>query len=457
MFILPRTSPLPLYEQLYQQLCHALLNGQWQPHQKLPSSRWLAEELAISRNTVEAAYQQLLAEGYIYAKPRSGYYAEALPDRPASCSPPLPPQELPPPTVNYDFRYGRLSPELFPFALWQRLTSDAFSQQPEHWMDYLPPQGDWELRRQLAVYLQTQRQVRCRPEQICLCSGSQQALMLAARLLPQTANCIGVETPGFIGAYQAFAAAGYATAPLTLDHHGLRVKELPPDGLSAVYVTPSHQFPTGRILSITRRLQLLAWATAQETFIIEDDYNCQLRYNVRPVPALQSLAPERVFYCGSFSKILSPALRVAYLVIPEARLAALDQTQPAPCSVPAFIQKPLARLLQDEYWPRHLRKTTRALKQRHTCLVECLQREFGDRLSIAGLHAGLHLLLRIHWPATVTQLLKQAADAGLALQSPAILWQGTDSEHPEILLGFGALPLADIPAAVRCLREAWLR
>ncbi|HEY3425232.1 MAG TPA: PLP-dependent aminotransferase family protein [Negativicutes bacterium] len=462
MFLLDAKSKIPLYRQLYQQLRNKILNGELDSQTKLPSNRRLCTDLRISRNTVDIAYQQLLSEGYIVAKPRSGYYVETIHNTklPAFMEPaqPEPPAEPITKKITYDFQYGKLNSQTFPFSQWQRLTNECLRNYQEQLISYSSFMGELGLRKEILKYLRDYRDIRCTVDQILVTSGTEHCLNLACQLLKPLTSIIAIEDPGFAAAYLTFLNQGFQLQPIPLNHHGLNVKMLRTSAAKAVYVTPSHQFPTGRIMSITRRLRLIEWAYEQDAFIIEDDYSCHLRYDVKPIPALQGLAPDKVIYIGSFSKILLPSLRVAYMVLPKDLAQQLSRTaETLVCSVPFLIQKPLELFLQEGHFESHLRKMLRHFKKKHDTLVHALKENFGDTISITGMNAGLHLLLQINWPVSAQDLVEQAAMSGVNIHAKGNLWvESEPGPSARILLGFSNIALEDIPMAISLLRKAWL-
>ncbi|WP_371373256.1 PLP-dependent aminotransferase family protein [Sporomusa aerivorans] len=460
MYLLDAKCKTPLYQQLYQQLRAKILNGDLSAQTKLPSSRRLSNELQISRNTVDTAYQQLLSEGYIVGKTRSGYYVETLHNiilpKPMEAEPPALPVNPQFNRIKYDFRYGKLSPRTFPFSHWQRLTNQCLRQDKEQLLSYSSFMGEPELRQELIKYLRDYRDVKCSDDQIVITSGTMHCLLLACQLLRPMTTTIAMEDPGFAVAYSAFQQNGFQVQLIPLNHHGLNVKALQASPAKAVYVTPSHQFPTGRIMSITRRLRLIEWAYEQDAFIIEDDYSCHLRYDVKPAPSLQGLAPDKVIYLGSFSKILSPSLRVAYMVLPASLALRLQQEATSlVCPVPFIIQKPLASFLQEGLFESHLRKMLRHYKKKRDILLRALQESFGDKVTVSGMNAGLHVLLQLKGMASPNVLAAKAAQAGVYIHTDN-LWVASEAQQiASVLLGFGAIAAEDIEPAIRRLQEAW--
>ncbi|TWH47905.1 PLP-dependent aminotransferase family protein [Sporomusa sp. KB1] len=461
MYLLVANSKKPLYQQLYQQIRAKILSGELSAQAKLPSCRYLATELHISRNTVDTAYQQLLSEGYIVGKSRSGYYIETIHNTKYSAFTEAvsdtPTGKLQPDGMLYDFRYGNLSQQSFPFAQWQRLTNFCLKQDKEQFLNYSDFRGEPGLRRELVKYLYEYRDVRCTADQILITSGTIHCLTVVCQLLRNAVDAIAMEDPGFAAAHLAFTNHGFQVPLVPVNHHGLNVKALRTTTAQAVYVTPSHQFPTGQTMSITRRLQLIDWAYEREALIIEDDYNCHLRYDVKPAPALQGLAPDKVIYIGSFSKILSPSLRVSYAVLPKSLALRLQQkNENYACSVPLLIQKPLELFLQENLFESHLRKMLRQFKRKRDILLRALQEHFGDVVTVSGGNAGLHILLHLNQPVSSANLVDRAVQAGVYIHGDNIWVESSPGKAARVLLGFGAIKNEDIDSAVRLLCQAWL-
>lgn len=463
MYFLDNKNHIPLYMQLYQQITAQILSGQLPSGSKMPSSRKLAQDLCVGRNTVGAAYDQLYSEGFLIGKPRSGFYVEDLKltglQSIVNQDPPMIREErIEPKKLDYDFTYGKLSPKLFPLLQWQRVTNECLRTAQEEMVNYGSHLGELGLRLEIVKYLQEYRNIQCTTHQVVIAPGTQHCLSLIGQLLKNWTSTIAIEDPGFGAAYSTFAGQNFHIQPIPLDHHGLKVKTLHSSPAKAVYITPSHQFPTGCIMSITRRLHLIEWATKAAAYIIEDDYSSHLRYDVRPIQPLQALAPDRVIYISSFSKILSPALRIAYMVLPEKLAQEFHQLMKnIPSSVPFLVQKPLELFLQQGHWGSHLRKSTQHLKKKHDLLLQTLQQEFGDTLSISGQNAGLHLLLQLKCSLTTEELIARAHNVGVKIHPTNQLWmQSARDPYGTILLGFGYIQLADIPIAIRRLRKAWL-
>ena len=340
---LSESAAAPMYRQLYEQLRSAILDGHLRPGAQLPSTRGLAQELAVARNTVMGAYEQLLAEGYLEGETGSGtYVARTLPDE-ILHAPILRPVRPHPRTsvglsqrgqifsrdllrLRYDdppkpFRPGVAALDELPFDLWSRLLAKHSRRASMQFLAYGDPAGYRPLREAIAQYLAAARAVNCEPEQVIIVSGAQQALDLAARLLLDSGEEAWIEDPGYNGARAALLAAGVKPVGVPVEDAGINVEageRLSPRARLA-YVTPSHQYPTGVTMTLARRLELLRWAERRKSWILEDDYDSEYRYASRPVASLQGLDTAGcVMYCGTFSKVLFPALRLGYLVVPSA-------------------------------------------------------------------------------------------------------------------------------------------
>ena len=415
--------PEPLYKQLYGRLRAAILAGQVPRGARLPSTRTLATELGVSRTTTALAYEQLLLEGYLESQVGRGtIVSRQLPagftDDLRPRSEPVPggdqhtplPRPLPPVTLldtvpqlariegsgSRAFISGQPALDLFPYALWARLLARRARQSLREHAGYQPPAGYAPLREAIATHLGITRGVRCAPEQIIITSGAQGSLDLIARTLLAPGDAAWIEDPGYFGAQGALLAAEARVVPVPVDAEGLVVpagRERAPAARLA-FVTPSHQFPTGVTMSLSRRLALLEWANEADAWIVEDDYDSEYRYGGRPLEALQGLdRAGRVLYVGTFSKVLFPALRLGYLVAPTPLLAPLLQTRRfLDVHPPILEQMALADFLREGHYASHLRRTRRQIQRRRDCLHQELQRRLGGLLDVSLPEAGLELV-----------------------------------------------------------------
>lgn len=460
MFILDHDSKRPLYTQLYEQMKASVLSGKLPSHSKLLSVRELAAELSISRNTVENAYLELFAEGYIYSKPRSGYFVSALaPELLPTQSPrirqqraPLPEPE---PKVSIEFHPARLDPDAFPASIWRGCYLESLRQSRGALVQYGDPQGEWGLRCGIRRYLERSRAVACAPEQIVICSGLQQSLGIVAQIHMERRPAVALENPGFHLPRSVFQNHGFETVPIPVGSGGLDLDALQSSGATIVYVTPSHQFPTGWVMPIANRLKLIEWGNSGDRLIIEDDYDSELRYHGKPIPSLQGLHPDgNIVYLGTFSKVLSPALRVSYLVLPYPLLSSYRQLfRDYACSVSLLEQATLARFMEQGHWDRHLRRMRTLYQKKHDAMLRSVATHFGSKAVVLGQGAGLHLVLELSGhDLSETELISRARSKGIELfPYSATLAEGGSCSR--VVLGFGGLR-PDV-RGVELLSQAW--
>lgn len=354
MIVLDNDSRVPLYLQIYEQLKEEIISGQILEGSKLYSTRTLATTLNVSRNTVESAYLQLSSEGYVTSRAGSGFIVEKLDsmlitklkrDNSVNIEKYI---KTTIPKMNYDnnykynFKYGKLNASDFPLRLWRRISNKCLASIDADVMtSYTSSKGEKELRIEIMNYLNKSRAVSCTSEQIIITSGFEQCLSLLCQMFRNNFSKIALEDPGYIGARKIFNNNGYDVVPISLDKDGINIAELENNSAKIVYVTPSHQFPTGSVMPIQKRLQLLDWARRENGIIIEDDYDSELRYNSRPIPSIQGIDSEGyVIYIGTFSKSLSPSLRLNYMVLPQSLLEIYDKSFSSyQTSVPIVEQK----------------------------------------------------------------------------------------------------------------------
>lgn len=454
------TKRTPLYEQLYEYMKNEMLQGHIQKGVRLPSVRALSKYLGISRNTVEAAYAQLVAEGYVESKPRQGFIVKEF-DK--ECLPkPLfqKTYETPKPaeTVKqaYDFRYGNIDIAHFPMKAWRACMNEAMDTPPEQLLWYGERQGDIELREQIAHYLFQARGIHCSYEQIVIGAGIHQMTGLLCQLFSQETDTIAMENPSYDGIRTVFANHRYRVVPISLEKDGLNITELEKSEATVIYVTPSHQLPLGMVLPIGKRQKLLKWAEKTDGFIIEDDYDSEFRYEGKSIPSLKALdTQDRVIYVGTFSKVLTPAIRVCYMVLPVRLLEVFQNTfynynQP----VATIVQKALALFMKKGYLERHIRKMRNVYAKKRQALIAAIDENFGTDATIIGEKAGLHLLVRFRHVTDVSGLVERAKNEGINIYSAAKYWfDPTTSPPPYILLGFGGMSEHEIKEGVRQLRE----
>ena len=476
--VLDHHSETPLHQQLYDELRQAILSGRLLPRQKLPSTRSIAQSLGISRTTATQSYDRLQSEGYLETSVGSGTYVCAqLPDdlmqsisiptlarsQPLTVSlsrygatlAQMPFTLQPEPDLPISFRYGRPALREFPLKLWRKLLSRRCCAEPS-WLDYATDfQGYLPLRQAIARYLCRSRAVQCQPEQIVITNGTQQGLDLILRLLIEAGDAIAIEEPGYLSARRVFQSHGAKLISIPVDASGLVVEQLVHSAIRLVYVTPSHQFPTGATLSLPRRLELLTWAQQTGALILEDDYDSEYRYGDRPIPALQGLDQnDSVLYLGTFSKMLFPALRIGYLVLPPNLVALFAQAKWLhDRQLPTLEQQVLTDFIAEGYLESHIRKMRSHYDRCRQVLVQELNTQFGDRVAIFGEKAGIHLMVRLHTQLSNEEVIDRAAKVGVGLMSAQSQYLGSGGSG-EFIFGYGELNHTQIQIGVQRLAQA---
>ena len=472
-------APAPLYRQLYEALRGAILAGRLKPGARLPSTRELAADLRVSRNTVMNAFEQLLAEGYVEGQTGSGTFvsrllpeellhARALPARaPASAHKgreiSARGRLLAATPVNVSrlsarpFRPGVPAIDAFPFELWARLVARHWRRPRRDLLNYGDAAGHQPLREAIASYLGAARAVRCDPEQVIVVAGAQQALDLAARVLTDPGDPVWVEEPGYLGAKGALKAAGAVLVPVPLDEEGLSVEEgarLAP-AARLIYASPSHQYPTGATMSLARRLALLEWAGRAGAWVLEDDYDSEYRYEGRPLAALQGLDREqRVVYLGTFSKVLFPALRIGYMVVPHDLVDAFRSARAlSDRHSPTVEQAVLTDFIEEGHFARHLRRMRALYAERQATLVEAAAGELAGLIELKPSDAGLHLtgLLPAGWSDRAAA---RAAEAHGVDAQPLSAFYLTEPPRAGLVLGYAAFDRREIREGVERLAQA---
>src|ERR1051325_1924079 len=422
MFLLDASSGLALHTQLYLQLREAILSGRLPSGTRLPSTRDLARDLGVSRNTALDAYTQLTSEGYLEVHVGDGtYVSRQLPDELlyVGPAPSRPSGGIPEPSAlgrlgagptftfvpigvaDYrgkprPFRTSTPALDAFPYRLWSRLLARRWRQSARELLTYGDPAGYAPLRAATAAYLSATRGLRCTADQLILTNGSQHALALAATVLLERGNGAWIEDPGFLGARAVFTSAGATLVPVPVDDEGLHVDagiDRAPHARMA-YVTPSHQYPLGPTLTLRRRLALLQWARRSEAWIIEDDYDSEYRYSGRPLPALQGIdAAERVIYIGTFSKVLFPSIRTGYIVVPRQLVPAFVAARSlSGHPAPALDHAVLCDFIVGGHFARHIHRMRVIYAQRQRALVAAAARELEGLLELEPSEAGMHLI-----------------------------------------------------------------
>ncbi len=450
----------PLYQQLYASLAEQIHSGRLKRGDRLPGKRSLAGQLNLAVNTVDTAYQMLVAEGYLEARERSGFFVQEV-ERPLA--PPAPPEEPPAPVREeawrFDLSTGAVDTALFPFRTWGRIQKELLYASPEL-LSHGHRQGDENLRACLADYLRAYRGVVCRPEQIVVGAGVEYLLGLVAQLL--RGGVAAVENPGYDRSRTILENNGVPCRCVDIDGGGLPVAALEESGANLCYVTPSHHFPTGVTMPAGRRSQLLRWAAAApERYILEDDYDAEFRFDMRPLPSLQGMAGAAgpVVYLCTFSKSLAPSIRIACMVLPEDLLRRYRAIFGSYANtVSRFEQQTLCRFLTEGHFTRHLSRLRSAYKARMEALAQALEGAFGrDRVALQGRRTGLHLLLTLEGGPGEAAMVAAARGQGVRLKGLSGYYMERRDCCPAntVVLGYASLRSEDIPALTEALRRAW--
>ena len=473
-----RTVSKALHRQIYDAYRAAIVDGRLRPGQRIPSTRVLASEIGISRFPVLNAYAQLLAEGYLEGRVGAGTrISRSLPDqlissqppgvthaanrsgpRPATKRFPIPPCIEPMPWLLSwgAFRVGQVAFDQFPHRVWSDLVGRRCRRMDAHSAHYGNLMGSTALREAIASYLKVARSVRCEAEQVVVVNGSQQALEVATRVLLNHGSRVWVEEPGYRLAREVFALNGCYPVPVPVDREGLDVAA----GIrkcrraQAAFVTPSHQFPLGVTMSASRRLQLVDWAQNSGSWIIEDDYDSEYRYESLPITSLQGLdADSRVIYVGTFSKVLFPSLRLGYLVVPLDLVDRFHMIRRAmDLGPPTFHQEVLADFIVEGHFARHIRRMRVLYGKLRSVLVDRLSQDLASIVEVAGDEAGMHLAVLLHNGHRDVEVADRAARQNLSLWPLSPSYLGKPSRQG-FILGFGGTTMAEIPSAVRKLRN----
>lgn len=455
MLLLPEDGS-PLYLNLYRQLRAQIETGERKAGEKLPSKRAMASQLGISVNTVDAAYAQLLSEGFVEARPRSGYYIQHI-GRLQRLTPP--PCETVSPAasddgVRVDFAPGDVDREKFPFTIWNRLLKSALDDPSS--LHRAEAQGDPGLRRAAAAYLHNARGVNCSPEQIVIGAGTDSLLSLLSYLLPS--HCAAaVENPVYNKAYRLFARMGHTVLPAEIDRQGVMVEPL--ENLTDVllYTTPSHQYPLGLSMPMGRRVKLLNWAgRGGSRYILEDDYDSEFRYDARPVPSLQGIDKNgRTIYLGTFSRSIAPSIRVSYLVLPPLLLDLYRREYTGfACAVSTLEQIALREFLLKGYFETHLNRMRVCYRAKRARLLDGLAPLEGQ-IRCIGEAAGCHLTLQARNGLSETELCRLALSAGVRVYPVSPFFMGKCPYDGKVLLGFGGLSETQLREGTEALCKAW--
>ena len=482
--ILDENSKVPLYRQIYAKIRRSILSGEFHAGRQLPASRDLAMQLSISRMTVLNAYDQLIAEGYIETKTGAGTFVAAHLPEEFLTAPKVRRQEnereILPRKLNLSsfakrvskessliLRYNQITPpvpfqhglaavEEFPFEVWTKLSNKSYRTLKRQNFGYGEPAGLYLLREAIAAHLKSVRAVNCSPEQVIITTGAQQAFDFIGRVFLETGAEVLIENPCYFGVKQSFQTFGAKFVPVEVDAEGFNIQKVSPKNERArlAYVTPSHQFPLGVMMTLTRRMQLLEWAKKHEAWIIEDDYDSEFRYTGRPLPSLQGLDQNgRVLYVGTFSKTVFPALRLGCLVVPEDLIEIFTSLRAVSGSQsPLTDQATLAEFISEGHFTRHIRRMRRLYEERQNTLVSEIKKHLSGKLEVKSLVSGMHVIGWLPEGADDTKIVERAAEAGIrtaAVSNHSL----TERKRPGLILGYTAINEKQIKSGVGKLAE----
>ncbi|MEG1658058.1 MAG: PLP-dependent aminotransferase family protein [Oscillibacter sp.] len=455
---LEERGTLPLYEYLYRRIRADILNGVLSEGERLPSKRSLAEHLHVSVITVEGAYAQLAAEGYVYTASKRGVFVSRV-ERPAPG--PVPVSHGPeavPVSWKLDLKSNQIDAGRFPFATWSRLTRQVLSEEDTALLSPVPHPGLPALRRAIADDLRDYRGLSVSPEQIVVGAGAEYLYLLLVQLLGREA-VFAVEDPGYPKIRQVYRKCGALCRPVPLDEQGLRVDALGQTGATVAHLSPSHHYPTGVVMPIGRRQELLRWAEERDGVIIEDDYDSEFRFSGRPIPPLASIdGGGRVIYMNTFSQTIAPSMRVGFMVLPPRLLAEYRRELDFyACTVPAMEQHVLARFLAGGQYEQHLARMRNEYRQRRALVLEAFRASaFAQRISISEQGAGLHFLLRLDTRRSDETLKARAEGLGVRLSFLSEYAAVADPSFAHTLVvNYAGLDPRRLPEAMALLSEVF--
>lgn len=467
-------SSKTLYEQIYEYIREEIRAGRLLVDEKLPSARFLAQYLQVSRTTVDMAYGQLVAEGYLTARPKRGYFVAAveslytLETRVRAEKPEDAQADVKEDICRYDFSPNVIDMRFFPYATWKKITRNILVDAKSHMFALGEPQGDVELRTTICRYLHGSRGVNCEPEQIIIGAGNDFLLLLLEKILGRHIH-VAMENPTYVRAYKTFCSFAYPVSLVPVDEKGIRVDCLRKTDAQVAYVMPSHQYPTGVSMPIGRRMELLKWAVEdKERYLIEDDYDSEFRYKGKPLPSLQaSDTAGRVIYIGTFSKAIAPAIRISYMVLPYPLLERYRQE----CgffssSVSRIDQTILDEFIRDGYFERYLNKMRKQYRMKHDLLLSEI-RPLEKSFRVTGGNAGLHILLTDTRGRSEEMLEEAARVRGVKTYRLGEFRMGESAMQDKkaeesgflmpstMILGYGGLSMEEIREGVSILKKVW--
>lgn len=459
-FTLSIDESIPIYHQLYNYVKSEIQSGAVSSGSKLPSKRKLSAYLNISQNTIQSAYDQLAEEGYIIPVERKGYYVAKLDNlvkintQKDITSVETKKLEYP---IKYDFSFQSIDMQTFPFSVWRKLTKEAINEYDSDLVNLGDTKGYFELRKNIASYLHQSRGVNCNPKQIIISAGTEYLFQILIQLFNKD-YVYGLENPGYERLNYLFGSNRAKFEAIDIDANGMIYEQIKKSNANVICITPSHQFPSGCIMPVNRRIQLLNWANEKEDrYIVEDDYDSEFKYSGKPIPSLQGLdVNEKVIYMGALSKSLSPSIRVSYMVLPEKILKKYEEyLSYIICPVPTIEQKALTMFIQQGYFERHLNKMRNVYKHKREVLVDEFLK-MGNLVEILGADAGLHMVLKVNNGMSEEELILSALKKGVKVYGISKYYIKNDGNiESKVILGFASMTEQELIKAAGILKEAW--
>lgn len=465
MIPLDTKSLTPLYQQIEEYLKQEIQEGRLVAGMRLPSSRALSANLLVSRSTIETAYDQLVAEGYIEPVAYKGYYVceiEGIYFQKAEYTKQNNPEETEIKQrrklqkYRYDFALNGIAPESFPTHTWKQLAKQVLSDSTEEIFAQGNPYGEDSFREAIAEYLYHARGVKCEKSQILVGAGNDYLLMVLATLFEGNKK-VAMENPTYLSAWYDLKHTGCSVCTVKSDEMGICIEELEKTGADVVYVMPSHQFPMGTVMPLKRRMELLRWADENQTYIIEDDYDSEFRYKGKPIPALQGFDKnERVIYIGTFSKSIAPSIRISYMALPKKLMRYYQSRYPFAVTISKADQKIVELFLRNGHYERHLNRMRRLYKSKHDWILRWVKEEMSEICSCFGEHAGIHLLLRFHNGISEDEAVERAKSAGIRVYGLSEFFvQEKKETEAVVLIGYATLTEEEIKEALQILSRIW--
>lgn len=460
-FNLDPNDKIPLYEQLYFHIRNELETGGIKFGEKLPSKRELASHLKVSIVTIETAYSQLAAEGYITSKPGSGFFAESVQYRTQpEIGSVYTPKKSCDKKYKFNFKTNMVDTGLFPFSTWAKLSREILSEQSPDLLSSCDSRGIYELRLEIADYLKSFRGIEVHPDQVVIGAGSEYLTGLIIQLLGR--NLVyGIENPGYTKIFKIFSSNCSKILPVPMDELGADCNFIKSSQADTIHITPSHHFPLGTSMPVNRRTEILNWANSSPNrYIIEDDYDSEFRFSGRPVPAMKSLdSRDRVIYINTFTKSLAPSMRISYMILPPKLLERfINELGFYACTVPVFEQLTLSKFMGRGHFERHIRRMKKLYRQRRDTLTDAIYScRLKDCIHLKGLDSGLHVLMEIDNGMTEKQLVDSAAEEDVKVYGLSEYYSFGDKRIPasSIVAGYSGLDEKEIIDGIERLEKAW--